>query len=133
VSPPTVPLACPACGRSFNYEYLPGVSVSAVRLGGRRYMRCPLCDKFGLFDLRSPRIAGTPPSPQATTYSDRRHALRWIAIFLAPGMVVVFALGILLPRPEPALWAVLLAGAIIVVGTIVLVYRATLPPRAPGS
>jgi len=127
VTPPTLPLECPACGRSFNYDYIPGASVSALRLGGRRYMRCPLCGKFGFFDLRSPRLAGSPSSPHAPTFSDRRHTLRWLALFVAPAVIVVTGLGLLLPRPEPALWGSLLGAAVIVSGSLVLVYRASVP------
>ncbi|MFY9716992.1 MAG: hypothetical protein WAK40_03540 [Thermoplasmata archaeon] len=135
MTPPTLPLDCPSCHRSFNYEYIPGASVSAVRLGGRRYMRCPLCGKFAFFDLRSPRNAGTPPSPHAATFNDRRLTLRWLALFVAPAVAVVTGLGLLLPRPEPAVWAALGGAMVIVVGSLVLVYLGAISPNAsdPGT
>ena len=44
-------LTCPKCGKTFDYEWLPGGSFTALRLGTKRYMRCPLCKKWSLFDV----------------------------------------------------------------------------------
>jgi hypothetical protein len=58
----TVRLTCPKCGGSFDYEFIPGASFSAIRLGTSRYMRCPLCHKFAVFRMRDAPAAGPPPS-----------------------------------------------------------------------
>lgn len=42
---------CPKCGQSFDYEFIPGGSLTAIRLGKYRYMRCQKCGKWALFNL----------------------------------------------------------------------------------
>lgn len=64
-------LLCPKCGREFDYDWIPGGSLSAVRLGPRRYMACPLCDKWSTFDLygnlvERPSAPAEPPAPPPT-------------------------------------------------------------------
>ena len=44
-------LACPKCHGAFDYDWVPGASISAVRLGTSRYMACPLCGKWSVFDV----------------------------------------------------------------------------------
>jgi hypothetical protein len=44
-------LTCPKCGREFDYDWIPGASFSAVRLGPRRYMACPICHKWSVFPI----------------------------------------------------------------------------------
>lgn len=46
-------LTCSKCGKTFNYEWLPGSSFSVIRLGTKRYMRCQLCRRWALFDVVS--------------------------------------------------------------------------------
>jgi DNA-directed RNA polymerase subunit RPC12/RpoP len=52
-------LTCSKCGKQFDYNWLPGGSFTAVRLGKERYMRCPLCHEWSTFDIWSTRIHGT--------------------------------------------------------------------------
>jgi hypothetical protein len=59
-------LTCPRCHQTFDYDYVPGASFTAVRLGTSRYMRCPLCRRRSTFDLVSTRIPATPPKPPRT-------------------------------------------------------------------
>lgn len=47
-------LTCPKCGGQFDYQFVWGASLTAVRLGPDRYMRCPLCQKWALFRLLGP-------------------------------------------------------------------------------
>ncbi len=54
-------LTCPKCGQSFDYDYIPGASLTSVRLGTSRYMACPLCHKWSVFDLRTPSPVDPPP------------------------------------------------------------------------
>ena len=63
-------LRCPKCQQEFDYDWVPGASFTAVRLGPARYMACPLCHHWSTFDLygnmvaRVPtRSSGTPPAP----------------------------------------------------------------------
>ncbi len=51
-------LTCPKCHQSFDYEWVPGAALTAVRLGPSRYMACPLCHKWSMFD-----ILDSPPPP----------------------------------------------------------------------
>ncbi len=46
-------LTCKKCHQAFDYDFVPGASVTAVRLGGSRYMACPLCRRWSVFDIRS--------------------------------------------------------------------------------
>jgi len=55
-------LTCPKCGGEFDYEFVPGASFTAIRLGTSRYMRCPLCRKFSVFSMKA-----APPSSAAAT------------------------------------------------------------------
>lgn len=52
-------LTCPKCGRTFDYEWIPGASLTAVRLGKDRYMACPLCHKWSTFDVADTVIPPT--------------------------------------------------------------------------
>ena len=56
-------LTCPKCHQTFDYDYVPGASLTAVRLGTSRYMECPLCHQWSIFDLASNRIPAVPPNP----------------------------------------------------------------------
>jgi len=49
-------LICPECGKQFDYPWIPGGSFSAVRLGTKRYMQCPYCHKWSIFEIWSTRI-----------------------------------------------------------------------------
>ncbi|HTT72970.1 MAG TPA: hypothetical protein VMG99_02305 [Thermoplasmata archaeon] len=44
-------LTCPKCGQTFDYDFVPGAAVTAIRLGSSRYLRCPRCGKWSTFDL----------------------------------------------------------------------------------
>lgn len=56
-------LTCPKCGQTFDYEWVPGAALTAVRLGSSRYMACPLCHKWSTFDIAGTVIPppGAPP------------------------------------------------------------------------
>ncbi len=64
-------LSCPKCHREFDYDWVPGASFTAVRLGPSRYMACPLCRRWSMFDLyggivaRPTADAGPTRSPPA--------------------------------------------------------------------
>ncbi|MGI0071968.1 MAG: hypothetical protein ACRECT_07910 [Thermoplasmata archaeon] len=56
-------LTCPKCHQEFDYDWVPGVSLTAVRLGTSRYMACPLCGRWSTFDIYGGMVARTPPPP----------------------------------------------------------------------
>lgn len=49
-------LSCPKCGNRFEYNWLPGGSLDAVRWGKYRFMRCPKCNQWSWFDVWSTRV-----------------------------------------------------------------------------
>ncbi len=55
-----VRLVCPKCRQTFDYDFVPGASISAVRLGTSRYMACPRCRRWSIFDMTASRIPATP-------------------------------------------------------------------------
>ena len=46
-----VRLTCPKCQRSFDYAFVPGASLTSLRLGRSRYFACPLCGRWSVFPL----------------------------------------------------------------------------------
>jgi hypothetical protein len=87
-------LRCPKCQFSFHYEYYPGVSLTAVRLGGSRLFRCPHCNQWATFPLR---VGGLPAEPDRSSgmplglpsFSDAENTRRWFPILILPLVVVV--------------------------------------------
>jgi hypothetical protein len=54
-------LRCPKCEKEFDFDYVPGASFTALRLGKSRYMACPLCHRWSLFNLADTRVPNEPP------------------------------------------------------------------------
>lgn len=50
-------LTCTKCSHTFDYRWIPGGSFTAIRLGTKRYMRCPSCHKWSMFDIWSTRVS----------------------------------------------------------------------------
>lgn len=44
-------LICPKCKETFNYEFIPGASLYSIKLGNYRYMKCPKCKKWSIFNI----------------------------------------------------------------------------------
>ena len=44
-------LKCKKCGTEFDYKWIPGASLTSVRLGPSRLLRCPACKKWSLFNI----------------------------------------------------------------------------------
>ena len=42
---------CPRCKKTFQHTFIPGGSLTSVRLGRYRYMKCLRCKKYSKFDL----------------------------------------------------------------------------------
>ena len=49
-------LRCKKRGVEFDYSYVPGGSLTSFRLGRSRFMRCPNCKKWSVFNLVDTRI-----------------------------------------------------------------------------
>ena len=49
-------LKCGKCGTEFDYAWIPGASLTSIRLGGSRYFRCPSCRKFSLFNICNTQV-----------------------------------------------------------------------------
>jgi hypothetical protein len=119
-------LVCPKCGASFDYEYVPGASATAIRLGTKRYMRCPVCHRFSMFPMVGPEPAGRLPTEgQSSTprYSDARLTAQWVALVLAPLIAATLVVLLFLPRPEPALWVAFVLIAVILIVSVVGLVR----------
>lgn len=50
-------LTCTKCAHTFDYRWILGGSFTAIRLGKKRYMRCPSCHKWSMFDVWSTRVS----------------------------------------------------------------------------
>jgi len=113
-------LRCPHCQEEFDYAFVPGASVTAVRLGTSRYMRCPLCHRYAVFSLRAPPAGASSASPTplvrtAPRFSDRRTLARWGIVLLVPATALVL-LGGTLVAAHPAGWD-LIIGGVVALGT----------------
>ena len=60
-------LTCPKCHGTFDYTWVPGGALTAVRLGPSRYMRCPICHRWSVFNVWS---AQTPEEATAGCAAD---------------------------------------------------------------
>jgi transcription elongation factor Elf1 len=49
-------LQCRNCGRQFDYAWIPGMSLSAIRLFHSRYFACPICGKWSVFNIWDTRV-----------------------------------------------------------------------------
>jgi len=125
-------LTCPKCGGQFEYQFVWGASLTAVRLGTSRYMRCPLCQKWALFRLLGPEsvvLARPPTSGGAARGEPVRPAI-------APAMAPSYPLreaGPIPPRRYSDMKVTILGGGIlgaIVVSSVILSYLLPWPePR----
>jgi len=137
-------LRCPHCHEEFDYDFVPGMSVTALRLGTSRYMRCPLCRRWGKFPLTGSNLEGNDAMPQAARvpppeprnggtgevslrcrplprFNDRRPLARWGVPVIALATVLILS-GVLVARPTTAELLLVVAGAIVLgVGLTVLI------------
>ena len=49
-------LKCNKCGTEFDYAWIPGVSFTSLRLLTFRYLRCPVCMKWSVFNIWNTRV-----------------------------------------------------------------------------
>ncbi len=109
-------LECRKCGYRFNYEFIPGMSVDAMRLGMDRYMRCPKCRKWSRFSLLNPgKEDGLP------TYSDTKTTVRYTPLLVVPIIVWIFFSTAVLGYAKVGVnAAIFIALPVVVIETIVL-------------
>lgn len=49
-------LNCRKCGAQFDYAWIPGGSLTSIRLGNSRYLRCPVCKKWSVFNIWKTKV-----------------------------------------------------------------------------
>ena len=49
-------LKCGECGFEFDYQWVPAVSLTLIRLGKSRQIRCPKCENRSSFNLSEARV-----------------------------------------------------------------------------
>ncbi|MDG7010014.1 MAG: hypothetical protein JRN16_03105 [Nitrososphaerota archaeon] len=52
-------LKCKKCGVEFDYRWVLGGSLTAIRLWNSRYFRCPSCKKSSIFNVSDTRVDST--------------------------------------------------------------------------
>lgn len=121
-------VACPSCGYRFNYRFVPGVSVTAVRVGAGRGFRCPHCGARALF-----RLDGTPPDPTRPTYEDPVAGPAMLGFLALVGAFVatVYAASVYLIPPWRGTVEVGVGGAILVGGIALVLRRSGSTPLRP--
>ena len=52
-------LFCPGCRKVFNFHWVPGATLTSLRYGNRRRLRCPYCSEVNTFDIASTRVSSS--------------------------------------------------------------------------
>ncbi|XHH08837.1 MAG: hypothetical protein ACFCUE_14910 [Candidatus Bathyarchaeia archaeon] len=50
-------LVCPNCRKVFNFHWIPGATLTSLRFGNRRRLKCPYCNTVNTFDIVSTRVS----------------------------------------------------------------------------
>jgi len=50
-------LVCPMCKKVFNFHWVPGATLTSLRYGNRRRLKCPYCRQVNMFDIASTRVS----------------------------------------------------------------------------
>jgi hypothetical protein len=53
----TSKLVCPNCRKAFNFHWVPGATLTSLRFGNRRRLKCPYCHQVNTFDIASTRVS----------------------------------------------------------------------------
>lgn len=124
-------LRCPLCQGEFDYDYVIGASFSAVRLGAKRYMACPLCRRWATFDLGASPAAGTAPPAPVRRFSDSRLVARRLPWLVVPVAVGILAVWWLPTDPTLAISIDIAAAAAVVLFGFLVIRTARLPEEPP--
>ncbi|MEM0154443.1 MAG: hypothetical protein QW814_01250 [Methanothrix sp.] len=57
---------------------MPGASITSIRFGRKRYIRCPKCNKWAMFYLSKSAARGLPK------YSDSKAFARYVPFMIVP-------------------------------------------------
>ena len=49
-------LKCRKCNAEFDYAWIPGGSLTSVRLGNSRLLRCPVCKRWAIFNIWDTKV-----------------------------------------------------------------------------
>ena len=94
---------CPHCHYRFNYEFIPGASFAAIRLGPVRIFKCPNCKELHNF-----RISHFGTDPSLPTHGDNSETSlggkTW-ALLLGPLLTLV-VISMLLIIQHPILFII---------------------------
>jgi hypothetical protein len=144
-------LGCSNCGSEFDYDFVPGVSATSFRLGNSRYMRCPLCRKFGIFSLaratdgarrdltpgavlpsgRAPASDEPLPSRRVgPRFNDRGPLFRWLILVVAPALALILS-GAILGLATTTEGVLFVVGLLLLVIGSLLSIGFALPDRVP--
>ncbi|MCL2134187.1 MAG: hypothetical protein FWH37_01320 [Candidatus Bathyarchaeota archaeon] len=45
------------CKKVFNFHWVPGATLTSLRYGNRRRLKCPYCRQVNMFDIASTRVS----------------------------------------------------------------------------
>jgi hypothetical protein len=117
------------------------MSVTAVRLGSSRYMRCPLCHRFATFrldrrakeEVPGAAMVTTPPAMVSDTsarsaaemhrprFDDRRTLARWVGVLVAPAIALVLVAAFVPVSTEALLLLLVASGALTLIAVILMI------------
>jgi len=52
----TSKLICPECRKAFNFHWVPGATLTSLRYGNRRRLKCPYCGQVNTFEIAKTRV-----------------------------------------------------------------------------
>ncbi|MGD6810939.1 MAG: hypothetical protein ACQCN3_14670 [Candidatus Bathyarchaeia archaeon] len=58
-------LVCPNCKKVFNFHWIPGATLTSLRYGNRRRLKCPYCHQVNTFDIAKTRVSQPKNKPKA--------------------------------------------------------------------
>jgi len=50
-------LVCPNCRKFFSFHWVPGATLTSLRFGNKRRLRCPYCGQVNTFEIASTRVS----------------------------------------------------------------------------
>ncbi|MCW4010553.1 MAG: hypothetical protein NWF05_08035 [Candidatus Bathyarchaeota archaeon] len=55
-------LKCPRCKKQFNYHWVPGATLTSLRYGNRRRLKCPYCGQEAIYNIATTRVSKSKTS-----------------------------------------------------------------------
>ncbi|MDR2203456.1 MAG: hypothetical protein LBE76_04015 [Nitrososphaerota archaeon] len=50
-------LICPNCRKAFNFHWVLGATLTSLRFGNNRRLKCPYCGQVNTFNITSTRVS----------------------------------------------------------------------------